>query len=178
MLKRFRVNNFRSLLNVEFRPVGVNVLIGPNNAGKTNLCSALRFLGLTASQSLEDAIRTSVGETWNIRNVYTPEENVEFEMECSLPYEGEMVDYDYSLSIAVHAKSSASGQVLHLSKRTTQGHRNRPHSDASYRECRWRRDQTGPARMAYKCIVKASGCRAGGLYNTWGSRTNSSNRVL
>ena len=70
MLKRFRVNNFRSLLNVEFRPVGVNVLIGPNNAGKTNLCSALRFLGLTASQPLEDAIRASVGETWNIQNVY------------------------------------------------------------------------------------------------------------
>ncbi len=116
MLKRFRVNNFRSLLNVEFRPVGVNVLIGPNNAGKTNLCSALRFLGLTASMSLEDAIRTSVGETWNIRNVYTPEENVEIEMDCSLPYEGETIDFEYSLSLAVRAKSSVSGQVLHLSR--------------------------------------------------------------
>lgn len=116
MLKRFRVNNFRSLLNVEFRPVGVNVLIGPNNAGKTNLCSALRFLGLTASQSLEDAIRTSVGETWNIRNVYTPEENVEIEAECSLPYKGEAIDLEYSLSLTVRAASSASGQALSVSR--------------------------------------------------------------
>lgn len=116
MLKRVRVNNFRSLLNVEFRPVGVNVLIGPNNAGKTNLCSAIRFLGLTASQPLEDAIRTSVGETWNIRNVYTPDQNIEIEVECSLPYEGETVDFDYSLSLAVRAEPLLSGQTLRVSK--------------------------------------------------------------
>ena len=118
MLKRFRVNNFRSLLNVEFRPVGVNVLIGPNNAGKTNLCSALRFLSLTASHSLEDAIRASVGETWNIRNVYAPEENVEIEVECSLPYDGETIDFEYFLSLAVEAKASVSGQMLSVSRET------------------------------------------------------------
>jgi len=118
MLKRFRVNNFRSLLNVEFRPAEVNVLIGPNNAGKTNLCCALRFLGLTASQSLEEAIRASVGETWNIRNVYAPEENVEFELECSLPYKGKTIDFEYSLSLAVHTKSSPHGQVLDVSRET------------------------------------------------------------
>jgi len=116
MLKRFRINNFRSLLNVEFRPVGVNVLIGPNNAGKTNLCSALRFLGLTASQSLEDAIRASVGETWNIRNVYAPRGPVEIEIECSLPYGGVPTDFDYSLSFSVHTEPTASGQTLYVSK--------------------------------------------------------------
>ena len=76
MLKRFRVNNFRSLLNVEFRPVGVNVLIGPNNAGKTNLCSALRFLGLTASQSLEDdggAVSQTRGGQGPRRQAHPPE---------------------------------------------------------------------------------------------------------
>jgi len=118
MLKRFRVNNFRSLLNVEFRPVGVNVLIGPNNAGKTNLCSALRFLGLTASESLEGALRTSLGETWNIQNVYAPDQNVELEMECSLPYQGEMIDLEYALSLAVGAKRPTSGPVLEVSKET------------------------------------------------------------
>ena len=116
MLKRFRVNNFRSLLNVEFRPVGVNVLIGPNNAGKTNLCSALRFLGLTASQSLEDAIRASVGETWNIRNVYVPQGPIEIEIACSLPYGDVPMDVDYSLSFSVRAEPTASGQMFHVSK--------------------------------------------------------------
>jgi len=118
MLKRFRVNNFRSLLNFEFRPAGVNVLIGPNNAGKTNLCSALRFLGLTASRSLEEAIRTSVGETWNIRNVYAPDENIEIELECSLPYRNEKVDFEYSLSLAIRTQSSAYGHALSVCKET------------------------------------------------------------
>jgi len=116
MLKRFRVNNFRSLLNVEFRPVGVNVLIGPNNAGKTNLCAAMRFLGLTASQSLEDALRTSLGETWNLRNVYAPERNIEIEVECSLVHERLEIDFDYSLSLGIQTKSSAYGQVLYVSR--------------------------------------------------------------
>jgi predicted ATPase len=118
MLKRFRVNNFRSLLNVEFRPVELNVLIGPNNSGKTNLCSALRFLGLTASQPLEDAIRASVGETWNIQNVYASEQNIEMEAECSLPYEGERVDLDYFLALAARGKSTTHAQVLRVCKET------------------------------------------------------------
>ncbi|HUV65082.1 MAG TPA: AAA family ATPase, partial [Sedimentisphaerales bacterium] len=70
MLKRFRVNNFKSLLNFEFRPVGLNLLIGSNNAGKTNLCSALRFLALSSMASTEDAILNAVGETWNLTNVH------------------------------------------------------------------------------------------------------------
>jgi AAA15 family ATPase/GTPase len=56
MLTRFTVNNFKSLLNFEFKPAGVNLLVGANNAGKTNLCSAIRFLGLTASSTLHDAV--------------------------------------------------------------------------------------------------------------------------
>ncbi len=116
MLKRFRVNNFRSLLNVEFRPVGVNVLIGPNNAGKTNLCSALRFLGLTASQSLEDAIRTSVGETWNVQNVYTSQVPIEIEVECSLPYETTAIDFDYRLEISVRRAPSSTAPAFHVDK--------------------------------------------------------------
>ncbi|MCX8038797.1 MAG: AAA family ATPase, partial [Candidatus Sumerlaeia bacterium] len=99
MLKRFRVNNFKSLLNTEFHPVGVNVLIGPNNAGKTNLCSAIRFLGLTASQPLEESLRNALGETWNILNVYVTHDSAEFEMDCSLFQEGGAIDYHYELQI-------------------------------------------------------------------------------
>jgi predicted ATPase len=118
MLKRFRVNNFRSLLNFEFRPVGTNVLIGPNNAGKTNLCSALRFLGLTASLPLEDAIRTSVGETWNIRNVYTSDQDIEIQVECTLAHRHMTIDFEYSLSLRVQTKPSGFGQALYVSNET------------------------------------------------------------
>jgi recombinational DNA repair ATPase RecF len=82
MLKRFFVNNFRSLLNVEFRPAGINLLVGPNNAGKTNLCSALRFVGGTSEQALDAAMFGAIGERWNITNFHVPQaKETEFEVE-------------------------------------------------------------------------------------------------
>ena len=44
MLQEFRVDNFKSLINVVFKPREINLLIGRNNSGKTNLCQALRFV--------------------------------------------------------------------------------------------------------------------------------------
>jgi len=101
MLKRLRVNNFKSLVNVEFQPAGVNLLIGRNNSGKTNLCAAMRFLGLTASSKLEKAVRRSLGETWNIANVYSGGDTIEIEAECSLPYEQGNLEFEYSLHIGL-----------------------------------------------------------------------------
>jgi predicted ATPase len=97
MLKRLYVNNFRSLLNFEFKPCGMNLLIGPNNAGKTNLCSALRFLGLSSMATLENAALVAVGETWNLSNVYIESRQIEFTMECTLPYKGQQLDFKYEL---------------------------------------------------------------------------------
>jgi len=101
MLKRFRVSNFKNHLNTEFRPAGVNLLIGPNNAGKTNLCLAMRFLGLTSTRPLEIALVEAVGETWNIVNAYVSDKTIEMEAECSLPHQGEQLLFSYDLQIAV-----------------------------------------------------------------------------
>ena len=48
MLKTFYVDNFKSHINTTYKPGPVNLLIGMNNSGKTNLCQALRFVGLTS----------------------------------------------------------------------------------------------------------------------------------
>ena len=114
MLKRLRVNNFKSLVNVEFRPAAVNLLIGPNNSGKTNLCAAMRFLGLTACGSLRDAIRESVRESWNITNVYSGSDLMEFEVDCSLPSKNGQVDYRYSLEIASRTSAPFGEQYLEI----------------------------------------------------------------
>ncbi len=45
MIKTIRIQNFRSLQDVTLDLQDVNLLIGPNNSGKTNLMKALRFLG-------------------------------------------------------------------------------------------------------------------------------------
>jgi len=109
MLKRFRVSNFKSLLNVEFKPVGLNLLIGPNNSGKTNLCSALRFLSRASYESLEVAAKNAIGETWNIPNVYVSDSTMEFETDCSLRFAGERLDYNYTLKIDVSRLAEIAG---------------------------------------------------------------------
>ena len=112
MLKRFRVSNFRSLLNIEFLPVGLNLLIGPNNAGKTNLCSALRFLGMSSLFPIEKSASNALGETWNITNVYVNERSMEFEVEASLCDDGDSLGFNYQLKVDSHRDSASLRQAL------------------------------------------------------------------
>jgi predicted ATPase len=100
MLKRFFVNNFRSLLNIEFKPAGINLLVGPNNAGKTNLCSALRFIAAASERGLDTAMLGAIGERWNITNFHLPEaKETEFEVECELTYADERLQLAYRLRL-------------------------------------------------------------------------------
>ena len=116
MLTRFRVSNFKSLLNLEFKPMAVNLLIGPNNAGKTNLSAALRFLGLTAERTLDAAALGSVGECWNLTNVNLRNATeMEFETDCSLKYDNESLLFNYKLRLKVERGNSASTGVESLS---------------------------------------------------------------
>ena len=45
MIKTIRIQNFRSLKDVTLNLQDVNLLIGPNNSGKSNLLKAFEFLG-------------------------------------------------------------------------------------------------------------------------------------
>src|SRR5215210_4576350 len=45
MLQQIRIQNFKSLKDVTLDLQQVNLLIGPNNSGKSNLLKALEFLG-------------------------------------------------------------------------------------------------------------------------------------
>ena len=53
MLREFRVDNFKSLINVVFQPQDANLLTGRNNSGKTNLCQALRFVSGSSALELD-----------------------------------------------------------------------------------------------------------------------------
>jgi predicted ATPase len=50
------IQAYRSLYEVRLDPTGFTVLVGPNNAGKTNLAGALEFLGQAARNGLEVAV--------------------------------------------------------------------------------------------------------------------------
>ena len=100
MLDRFNVSNFKSLMNVHFEPAGVNLLVGANNAGKTNLCHALRFVGLTSRLPLDDAARHCTAEPWNLLNVYGEGDTLSVEVQCTLTSEEETLRFTYSLCVA------------------------------------------------------------------------------
>ena len=62
MLKQIQVSGFKSLdgFDLEFRP-GLNVLVGPNGSGKTNIINFLEFLSFLSRGSLLEAVGRSGG---------------------------------------------------------------------------------------------------------------------
>lgn len=56
-LSRVRIQNYRSIKELEFEIGDLCALIGPNNAGKSNILSALVFV---------------LGETWPTTRVIEP----------------------------------------------------------------------------------------------------------
>jgi len=107
MLEQFRVSNFKSLVNADFRPVGLNLVVGTNNAGKTNLCHALRFLSLTSKMPLDEAAKHCTPEPWNLLNVYTPDDTLEMEANAVLSSEREEFRFTYTLRLACRNGSNA-----------------------------------------------------------------------
>jgi predicted ATPase len=100
MLKSFRVDNFKSLINIAFDPTGLNLLVGENNAGKTNLCQALRFLSLSSQMPLNDAAAVCTAEPWNLLNVYISAQTLSLSATVELFFEGDVLTFTYELALA------------------------------------------------------------------------------
>ena len=111
MLKRFQVSNFKSIFNAEFHPIGLNLIVGNNNAGKTNLCQALRLVGLTSQMELEAAVRTCTSEPWNLLNVYSPSDTVNFSVEAEVMAGEERLIFNYTLAVS-GKKQALTGRPL------------------------------------------------------------------
>ena len=62
MITRLKVDGFRSLsrFDMEVKP-GLNILVGPNGSGKTNIVSFLQFLSYITSYPLADAVAKAGG---------------------------------------------------------------------------------------------------------------------
>lgn len=102
MLRKFYVHNFKTLLNFTFEPKGLNLLIGRNNVGKTNLCQALCFLARSAGGKLADAAVHSVGSVYSLTNRYVQDNRVEFSCESDLSFGGsEEYSFKYSLCLVM-----------------------------------------------------------------------------
>jgi hypothetical protein len=99
MIHRFRVRNFKSIVDVEVDLSPVTVLVGKSGSGKSSFIQALRFLrDLLISRSL-------VEETWeHSRSLTTPGAAMTFEVDFTVAGIEEHFLYELSLSPANLAK--------------------------------------------------------------------------
>ncbi len=104
MLKRFEVDNFKTHINTVFEPAPINLLIGKNNSGKTNLCKALQFLCLTAVRdNLNDAVNLAIGDLSSLPNttLYPDNTRTRLKAYCDIPYDGGQISFTYELVLVI-----------------------------------------------------------------------------
>jgi predicted ATPase len=85
-LNRVDIQAYRSVYGVSIAPGPFTVLVGPNNAGKTNLVDALQFLAEVARSGLEVAVGREGGfENLAFRRQRRTRRRVQFGFQLSLP---------------------------------------------------------------------------------------------
>ena len=100
MLREFRVDNFKSLINVSFEPRSANLLIGRNNSGKTNLCQALRFVSGSSVLKLDEAADLAAGIRFGMTSVALDKSTIDFTVRAELPSGEKRLAFEYELTIS------------------------------------------------------------------------------
>ena len=100
MLREFRVDNFKSLINVSFEPRSANLLIGRNNSGKTNLCQALRFVSGSSVGKLDEAADVAAGMQFGMTNFALDKSTIDFTVRAELPRGRERLAFEYELTVS------------------------------------------------------------------------------
>ncbi len=111
MLLKFSVDNFKSHINATYEPGPFNLLVGMNNAGKTNFCQALRFLSLSVRLPLSEAIVSATGEATNLPNLFFDKKTIDFKCTSRIQYGSESLLFDYELSLTVETSLLGTSQT-------------------------------------------------------------------
>src|SRR5262249_55650895 len=122
-ITRISARNFRSLKNVDVRLAPLNVLIGPNGSGKTNLLNVLRFLATAVRFDLSaalddwggfDHIQRQADDTGPVR--ITIEGHV-------TPYARANTPDSYTLTLTRRGRSLSRTEEFTFKRRSGQGRR-------------------------------------------------------
>ena len=100
MLREFRVDNFKSLINIVFQPQEINLLLGRNNSGKTNLCQALQFVGSSSLSPLNACAEWIAGGLFGMTNFAFDKSTIDFYVQAQVPCERENLVFEYELTIS------------------------------------------------------------------------------
>ena len=99
MLQEFRVDNFKSLINVVFKPREINLLIGRNNSGKTNLCQALRFVSGSSFITFDACVDLAQIGRFGITHSALDKATTDFYVRADSIYKEERLTFEYELTI-------------------------------------------------------------------------------
>jgi len=99
MLKRVKIHNFKSFKDFEINLNRINCIIAPNNAGKSNLINAFRFL-YYAVVSPDKAIE-EFGGFDNIRNIFLNEDKIVFEYE----FQKDVISYNFTARYSLNLQN-------------------------------------------------------------------------
>ncbi len=111
MLHEFTVDNFKSLINVTFKPQEENLLLGANNSGKTNLCQAMLFLAISARGPLNIAAEQFAGGMSKITNFYLDKSTTDFHVKASVPFGSQLLTFMYDLTISSRSSVPSSPAI-------------------------------------------------------------------
>jgi predicted ATPase len=98
-IQQISVEGFRSLKSIEWKPGKLNVVIGPNASGKSNLLRALETISLSAKGKLRDHILSEGG----MQSLLWNNTSSEITFRVSVPTEGiwaasTVLDYQFTLT--------------------------------------------------------------------------------
>lgn len=120
-ISRLRVQNFRSIADLDL-PLGpLTVLVGPNGSGKSNIVDALRFMRDALSRGLDQAVRDRNGLSGVFRRVangYCSPLSIDITLEL----ERGIVNYGFSLTDRDRGRYEVSRQSLEVTLRSGQNY--------------------------------------------------------
>ncbi|NOR69223.1 MAG: AAA family ATPase [Methylomarinum sp.] len=126
MITKINVDGFKSLsdFNLKFNR-GLNVLIGPNGVGKSNICQSLALIGAAANNELTEYILSLGG----VKNIFKIQKNGSNELSrsFSINCNGLLVDtlkkendinlvYEYGLTVSVGEKLCITKEHLKITR--------------------------------------------------------------
>ncbi|MDP2388621.1 MAG: ATP-binding protein [Bacteroidota bacterium] len=128
MIENLKVDGFKSLRNFEIKfQKGINVIVGPNGVGKTNICQALTILSSLTNNSLNDAFTQFGGVRSTFNLVDCEQENKKITVEASGRTIGTFknqeydLEFKYSIELGLSEELLVNSEVLEVKRKSKQG---------------------------------------------------------
>lgn len=106
MITRLKVNNYKSLWNLDMPLTPFTVIVGNNATGKSSILQVLQFLFESVANDFKVVVENRGLSVENIKSKYANHGIMTFQLELSLPIEQEQRDFVWNLEIRTTIKDN------------------------------------------------------------------------